>query len=99
MHWQALKYILRYVEGTLTMGLSFQLDPDLTLNVYCDVNWAGYPNDRQSTTGYVVFLVPTSFLDLLRSKTLCPDHQLKHNTKAWLLLLHNSCDFPLYSKT
>jgi hypothetical protein len=62
MHWQALKRILRYVKGTLNMGLNLQPGSNLTLNAYCDADWVGYadwvgcPDDRRSTTGYAVFL-------------------------------------------
>jgi hypothetical protein len=58
VHWQALKCILRYVKSTLNMGLNLQPGSNLTLNAYCDVDWAGCPDDRRSTTSYVVFHGP-----------------------------------------
>ncbi|KAJ3704768.1 hypothetical protein LUZ61_008473 [Rhynchospora tenuis] len=54
-HWQLVKRILRYLKGTLTHGLTVQ-PSNLTLNAYCDADWAGCPDDRRSTTGFVVYL-------------------------------------------
>jgi hypothetical protein len=38
------------------MGLSIQPASQLTINAYADSDWAGCPDDRRSTTGYLVFL-------------------------------------------
>ncbi|TPX52460.1 DNA-directed DNA polymerase [Powellomyces hirtus] len=54
-HWQAVKRILRYVSGTLDAVLelagSFSTAPDL--EGYSDSDWAGCPDSRCSTTGFV----------------------------------------------
>jgi hypothetical protein len=54
-HLTALKRILCYLRGSLDHGL---LQPSSTseLVVYTDADWAGYPDTRRSTSGYVVFL-------------------------------------------
>jgi hypothetical protein len=57
-HWQMVKRILRYLQGTLTHGLTFKPESNLALHAYCDVDWAGCPGDRRSTTGFAVFLGP-----------------------------------------
>jgi hypothetical protein len=49
---------LRYLQGTLTHGLTFKPESNLPLHAYCDVDWAGCPGDRRSTTGFAVFLGP-----------------------------------------
>lgn len=54
-HLIAAKRILRYLRGTLNLGINFQPGP-LSLSAYCDANWAGDPSDRSSITGMVVFL-------------------------------------------
>jgi histone deacetylase 1/2 len=55
IHWKAVKRVLRYLKGTIDIGL-YYVPGDITLNVYCDSDWAGNPDDRRSTTGYGVFL-------------------------------------------
>ncbi|KAJ3698372.1 hypothetical protein LUZ61_002077 [Rhynchospora tenuis] len=58
IHWQAVKRILRYIKGTLNLGLYFQPSNELSLHAFCDADWAGCPDDRRSTTGFAVFLGP-----------------------------------------
>jgi uncharacterized protein YbaR (Trm112 family) len=55
-HLAALKRILRYVRGTLHMGLLVCPSTALDLVVYSDADWAGCPDTRKSTSGYAVFL-------------------------------------------
>lgn len=55
-HLTALKHILRYVRGTLGMGLLLRPSVQSELVVYSDADWAGCPNTRKSTSGYAVFL-------------------------------------------
>ncbi|XP_031101978.1 uncharacterized protein LOC116005883 [Ipomoea triloba] len=54
-HWGLLKRVLRYVKGTLDMGLQVSPSPHSTLHGYSDSDWAGCPIDRKSTSGYAVF--------------------------------------------
>ncbi|XP_028078302.1 uncharacterized protein LOC114280165 [Camellia sinensis] len=54
-HFAAVKRILRYVQGTITHGLSFS-SSTFDVHGYSDSNWAGDVLDRKSTTGYCVFL-------------------------------------------
>jgi hypothetical protein len=55
-HLAALKRILRYVRGTLHLGLQLRPSPITDLVVYTDADWAGCPDTRKSTSGYAVFL-------------------------------------------
>jgi hypothetical protein len=55
-HWQSVKRILRYLNGTLHLGLHIQSSPSLCLHAYSDSDWAGCPDDHKSTSGYAVYL-------------------------------------------
>jgi len=55
-HLAALKRILRYIRGTLHLGLLIRLSVQSDLVVYSDADWAGCPDTRRSTSGYAVFL-------------------------------------------
>jgi hypothetical protein len=54
-HLTVAKRVLRYLKGTLNLGLYYCKGP-ITLTAFCDVDWAENPDDRHSTTGYGVFL-------------------------------------------
>jgi hypothetical protein len=51
-----LKRILRYLRGSLDYSLLLRPSPTSELVVYIDVDWAGCPDTRRSTSGYAVFL-------------------------------------------
>nr|GEV09944.1 ribonuclease H-like domain-containing protein [Tanacetum cinerariifolium] len=52
----ALKRILRYVQGTLELGVHLYASATTSLIGYTDADWAGFPSTRRSTSGYYVFL-------------------------------------------
>jgi hypothetical protein len=51
-----MKRILRYLQGTSDYGLFLHRSSSSDLVVYMDADWAGCPDTRRSTLGYVVFL-------------------------------------------
>jgi hypothetical protein len=51
-HWEAMKWILRYLRGTTEKCLTFRKD-ELKLEGYVDSDFAGEVDHRRSTTGYV----------------------------------------------
>jgi hypothetical protein len=53
-----MKYILRYLHGSVNSGLHLQCSNDLTLQAFCGADWAGCPDDRRSITGFAIFLGP-----------------------------------------
>lgn len=55
-HMNALKRILRYLQGTLEHGIYLYPSSMSTLVSYTDADWAGCPDTRRSTSGYCVFL-------------------------------------------
>jgi hypothetical protein len=54
-HFLALKRIMRYVKGTINMGIGMRPSSVSILMAYTDADWAGFPNTRRSTFGYCVF--------------------------------------------
>jgi Reverse transcriptase (RNA-dependent DNA polymerase) len=54
-HWGAVKRILRYLKGSLNHGLHLQPSDHLAIHAFIDSDWAGCPDDRMSTAGYLVF--------------------------------------------
>jgi hypothetical protein len=55
-HLTALKWILRYLRGSLDYDPLLRPSPTSELVVYTDADWASCPDTRLSTFGYVVFL-------------------------------------------
>ena len=55
-HWQALKRVSRYLQGTKLHGIKFQVASDSGLQGYSDADWAGDIASRKSTSGYAFLL-------------------------------------------
>lgn len=56
-HLLAAKRILRYIKGTLDQGLFFRPQCQPThLCAYSDADWAGCPETRRSTSGYLCYI-------------------------------------------
>ncbi|GJU76430.1 ribonuclease H-like domain-containing protein [Tanacetum coccineum] len=55
-HLVALKRILRYVHGTLDLGLHLYASFTTSMVGYTDADWAGCPSTCRSTSGYCIFL-------------------------------------------
>ena len=55
-HWNAVIRILKYVKGAPGKGLVYENKGHTQIVGYSDVDWAGSPTDRRSTSGYCVFI-------------------------------------------
>jgi hypothetical protein len=53
IHFGATKRILRYLRGTSNFGIWYTSIDNFWLVGYTDSNWAGFFDDRKSTSGYV----------------------------------------------
>ena len=51
-HWDAVKGVMRYLKGTKEMCICFGKH-DAIVHGYTDSDYAGHPDNRKSTTGYV----------------------------------------------
>nr|XP_040256482.1 uncharacterized mitochondrial protein AtMg00810-like [Aegilops tauschii subsp. strangulata] len=58
-HWAVVKRIVRYVCGTMDLGVTLHASADTALTAYSDADWAGCPDTRRSTLGYCVYLEPS----------------------------------------
>ena len=52
-HWEAVKHILRYLRGTTDMALTYGPEKSGIPEGYTDSDYAGNPDNRKSTSGYV----------------------------------------------
>jgi hypothetical protein len=57
-HWKAIKRVLRYVKGTLDLGITYSGTEDTPINAegFSDADWASDRLDRKSISGYVFTL-------------------------------------------
>ncbi|KAL0294148.1 UNVERIFIED_CONTAM: Retrovirus-related Pol polyprotein from transposon TNT 1-94 [Sesamum radiatum] len=56
-HWEALKWLLRYLNGSMNIGIKFsKLSDAVELVGYVDSNYANDRDSRRSTTSYVFTL-------------------------------------------
>nr|XP_020172826.1 uncharacterized mitochondrial protein AtMg00810-like [Aegilops tauschii subsp. strangulata] len=58
-HWTLVKRILRYIRGTMALGLTLTASTSMEMVAYSDADWAGFPDTRRSTSGYCVYLGPS----------------------------------------
>ncbi|KAK1604948.1 hypothetical protein QYE76_028621 [Lolium multiflorum] len=56
VYWIAVKRILRYLRGTIALGLRLSRSSSTLVSAFSDADWAGCPDDRRSTGGFAVFL-------------------------------------------
>ena len=101
-HFVAAKRILRFLKGTLDKGVLFQSSP-LTLTAFTDVDWAGDPSDRKSTSGITVFLGHNLITWVLkkqhivsRSSTEAEYRSLATGAAELAWLRQDLCDLGLY---
>nr|GEV98192.1 integrase, catalytic region, zinc finger, CCHC-type, peptidase aspartic, catalytic [Tanacetum cinerariifolium] len=55
-HLQAVKRIFQYLKGTISMGLWYSKDINMSLSAYADADHAGCQDTRRSTSGSAQFL-------------------------------------------
>lgn len=54
-HWRAALHVLRYLSGTVDVGLVLRRDGPESLLAYADASYASDVDSRRSTTGYCFF--------------------------------------------
>jgi hypothetical protein len=51
-----VKRILRYIKGTIGVGLKITRSNSVLVSAFSDADWAGCSDDRRSTGGFAVFV-------------------------------------------
>jgi len=60
-HWDALKFLLRYINGSLNIGLNYmKISNTLDLVSFIDSNFAGDRDSRKSTIAYLFTLLSSN---------------------------------------
>lgn len=110
-HLDAAHRVLRYLKGNPGQRILLPSDVSLSLQAYCDADWAGCPMTRRSTTGYIIFLgsSPISWRSKKQTVVSCSSAEAKYRAMAtttkeiiWLLRLlkdfgvSNAAPVPLF---
>lgn len=53
IHWEAVKWLLRYIRGSADLNLVFTRDKNFNIQGYCDSDFAADLDRRRSISGYV----------------------------------------------
>ena len=55
-HWKATKKVLRYLQGTKDLMLTYRHTDTLKVVGFSDSDYAGYMDDKKSTSGYIFMM-------------------------------------------
>ena len=55
-HWKAAKKVLRYLQGTKDLMLTYRHTNILDVVGFCDADFSGCIDDKKSTTGYIFMM-------------------------------------------
>nr|XP_016491322.1 PREDICTED: uncharacterized mitochondrial protein AtMg00810-like [Nicotiana tabacum] len=55
-HVRAAIHVLRYLKGSLSLGIFLSNSRDYRVRAFCDYDWAAYPETWKSVSGYIVLL-------------------------------------------
>jgi hypothetical protein len=104
VHWQALKHLLRYLKGTLHLGLFYNFGAESEvkgLHGYTDASYADCPDTSKSTIGYVFYYggaILSWYSKLHTFVTTCTNHSeyaaLAHGAKEaqWMVYLFDQIE-------
>lgn len=97
LHWKAIKWILRYLQGTIFYGLTYNYcKSNLQLIGYTNFDWAGDSNDHKSTAGYIFFLESSPITWSSKKMQALALSTTEANIEHWLKLVKNHSGLKLY---
>ena len=56
IHWKATKKVLRYLQGTKDLMLTYRHIDTLKVVGFSDSDYVGYMDDKKSTSGYIFMM-------------------------------------------
>jgi len=102
LHWQMLKYLIRYLKGTKSKGLLYKFGTDsANVHGYADSSHADCPDTSKSTLGYVFYFggaILSWYSKLHSYVTTCTNHSeyaalfLGAKEAQWLVYLFDELD-------
>jgi histone deacetylase 1/2 len=67
IQWKSLKRILKYLKGTVNVGLQYQSNDDCELTSFVYADWASHI-DRKSVSGCVIKVYGNKSISILRNR-------------------------------
>jgi histone deacetylase 1/2 len=58
VNWTAVKRILKYLHGTISLGLWLTKSSSTIVSAFSNADWAGCPDDSRSTCGFAIYVGP-----------------------------------------
>ena len=55
-HWNALMHVIGYIKNTISYGLTYSRDSDLSPSGFVDADYGGCRDTRRSTSGYIFLM-------------------------------------------
>lgn len=98
VHWEAVKRIPRFINGTVAIGLHIRRSRNTLLSMFIGADWAGCADDWRSTGGSQFSSVLISSLGVLGNNLIFPDRPLRQNTKPWQMVLQRLLGFSRFHK-
>lgn len=102
LHWQALKRLLRYLKGTVDLGLMLHVNSPFNLHAFSDADWAENRDDYTSTGAYIVYLGrnPISWSSRKQTTVACSEAEYRSVAQTtveldWFQHLLNELGFKL----
>ena len=82
IHWKLAKRILKYVQGIVDFGVEIVRNENFRLTNFTNINLVGSPDDRNSTSEYVLRLGSNAISWTSEKQTTIPILSIKEEYKV-----------------